>query len=79
MMAPSLIGVDVPAGKHLVWFRYKAYGSYPLLLAIGMIALLALTLASYRETVGGLIRLRARHMETTNDARASRPTERPRA
>ena len=44
MMAPSLVGVDVASGIHNVTFRYKPYGWYPLLLAIGALTLLALTL-----------------------------------
>jgi hypothetical protein len=42
MMAPSLVGVDVPAGTHTVAFRYKPYAGYPVLLTIGVLALLAL-------------------------------------
>jgi Gpi18-like mannosyltransferase len=44
MMAPSLVGVEVPIGRHQVVFRYKPYGHYPLLLAIGAFTLLALVL-----------------------------------
>lgn len=42
MMAPSLVGVEVPVGRHVVQFRYAPYGDYPLLLAIGALALLGL-------------------------------------
>ena len=42
MMAPSLVGVDVPAGRHEVSFRYKPYGHYPLLVMIGALTLIAL-------------------------------------
>jgi Gpi18-like mannosyltransferase len=51
MMAPSLAGVEVPAGKHLVLFRYKPYGGYPLLLALGALSLLALVLAPRRAAI----------------------------
>ncbi len=42
MMAPSLVGVEVGPGTHDVRFRYRPYGEYPLLLAIGLLTLLAL-------------------------------------
>jgi hypothetical protein len=51
MMAPSLVGVDVPAGKHLVLFRYKPYGAYPLLLGLGAVTLLALALFPHRAAI----------------------------
>jgi hypothetical protein len=44
MMAPSLVGVEVSAGRHVVQFRYAPYGHYPILLAIGALALLGLAL-----------------------------------
>ena len=44
MMAPSLVGVDVPLGHHEVRFRYAPYSRYPLLLALGALALVALAL-----------------------------------
>jgi hypothetical protein len=44
MMAPSLVGVDVPFGRHKVRFEYKPYDQYPLLLAVGVLALVALML-----------------------------------
>jgi len=44
MLAPSLVGVDIPPGKHEVRFRYKPYSHYPLLLAIGALTLLGLAL-----------------------------------
>jgi hypothetical protein len=52
MMAPSLVGVEVPAGKHVVRFRYEPYGAYPILLAIGAIALLVLALVPRRAAIG---------------------------
>lgn len=44
MMAPSLVGVDVPTGSHTVRFGYKRVSRYPLLFAIGVLTLLGLTL-----------------------------------
>jgi hypothetical protein len=51
MMAPSLVGVAVPTGRHVVRFRYKPYGHYPLLLAIGALTLIALALIPHRTTL----------------------------
>jgi Gpi18-like mannosyltransferase len=51
MMAPSLIGVDIPVGKHEVRFYYKAYAHYPLLLAIGGLTLLALAFVPVGQTI----------------------------
>jgi hypothetical protein len=51
MMAPSLVGVDVPSGIHTVRFRYKPYAGYPLLLSIGALTLLALILIPHRDAV----------------------------
>ena len=42
MMAPSLVGVAVAPGVHVVRFRYRPYAHYPLLVAIGVLTLLAL-------------------------------------
>lgn len=47
-MAPSLVGVDVPPGRHVVRFRYRPESGYPLLLALGAAALVALALWSRR-------------------------------
>jgi Gpi18-like mannosyltransferase len=49
MMAPSLVGVRVPAGRHVVRFVYKPYGQYPLLLAIGAFTLLGLAAYPRRD------------------------------
>jgi Gpi18-like mannosyltransferase len=75
MMAPSLVGVDVPPGKHLVWFRYKPYEGYPILLALGAMALLALTILPRRAEVGRLMRFRGGREPQLADARdgARRP------
>jgi uncharacterized membrane protein YfhO len=48
MMAPSLVGVEVPPGNHVVRFKYVPYSHYPLLLAIGALTLLALVLIPRR-------------------------------
>ena len=51
MTAPSLVGVEVPVGRHVVRFKYKPYGHYPLLLTIGALTLLGLLLLPRREAV----------------------------
>jgi uncharacterized membrane protein YfhO len=48
MMAPSLVGVEVGPGRHVVRFRYASYPDYPLLLAIGILTALALTILPRR-------------------------------
>jgi hypothetical protein len=42
MMAPSLVGVDVPPGTHVVHFHYESYPHYPELLGVGALTLLGL-------------------------------------
>ena len=42
MLAPSFVGVAVPAGTHRVPFVYKSGSSYPLLFAIGGVTLLGM-------------------------------------
>jgi len=51
MMAPSLVGVEVPPGRHVVRFKYVPYSHYPVLLAIGALTLLALILLPRRKTL----------------------------
>jgi Gpi18-like mannosyltransferase len=51
MMAPSLVGVEVPKGTHVVWFRYKPFGAYPILLAIGVLTLLGLAILPRRPAL----------------------------
>ena len=51
MMAPSLVGVEVPAGRHEVRFRYKPYGHYPLLIVVGVLTLVALALVPRRAAL----------------------------
>jgi uncharacterized membrane protein YfhO len=42
MLAPSFVGVAVPAGQHVVEFRYEPYPDYWLLFLIGVLTLVAL-------------------------------------
>ena len=44
MLAPSLVGVEVPAGIHTIAFQYKSYPHYPILVTIGLLTLAALFL-----------------------------------
>jgi len=50
-IAPSYVGRTVPVGLHTVRFRYEPIGSYPLLLALGVAALLALWVLDRPERV----------------------------
>jgi Bacterial membrane protein YfhO len=59
MMAPSLVGVEVPPGRHVVRFRYTPYGHYPALLAIGFVTLLALLLYPRRAELRSRLRPRS--------------------
>ncbi|HEU0303755.1 MAG TPA: DUF6541 family protein [Gaiellaceae bacterium] len=61
MMAPSLVGVDVPAGRHDVRFRYEPYGQYPLLIAVGVLTLLGLALYPRQARRSGAMSLWARN------------------
>jgi hypothetical protein len=45
MVAPALVAVDVPAGTDQVVFRFRGYGDYPGLLALGVLALALLAVA----------------------------------
>lgn len=55
MMAPSLVGVEVPPGVHAVDFRYAPYGNYPLLFVIGFVTLLALVVLPGAARRGQLV------------------------
>jgi hypothetical protein len=44
MLAPSFVGVPVPAGTHLVVFKYRPRSSYPALFALGAFVLLGIAL-----------------------------------
>jgi hypothetical protein len=59
MMAPSLVGVDVPQGRHVVRFEYKPYGKYPLLLSLGLISLLGLGLYPHRAAIAARLSAKA--------------------
>ena len=56
MMAPSLVGVTVGPGHHLVRFRYAPYGAYPGLLAIGLLSAVALAILPRRAALSRRIR-----------------------
>ena len=49
MVAPALVATTVPAGTHRVVFRYRGWQDYPLLIALGAAALLALAYADIRR------------------------------
>ena len=57
MVAPALVGVDVPAGTDHVVFRFHGYGDYPELLALS-----GLTLATVVAAPVGLRRARRRRL-----------------
>jgi uncharacterized membrane protein YfhO len=42
MTAPSFVGVEVPAGRHVVEFRYEPFPSYWLLFLLGVMSLVGL-------------------------------------
>lgn len=44
MLAPGLVGVEVPPGRHEVSFSYSGYAWYPLFFAITALTILALLL-----------------------------------
>jgi Gpi18-like mannosyltransferase len=66
MMAPSLVGVEVPAGRHAIRFHYKPYGHYPLLLTIGLLAVIGLVLLPRRSRM-------ARRLAALRGGRFPRP------
>ncbi|HUA03777.1 MAG TPA: YfhO family protein [Solirubrobacteraceae bacterium] len=49
MVAPALVGVDVPAGTNRIVFIYRGWRDYPLLFALGAAALLALAYTDIRR------------------------------
>jgi hypothetical protein len=51
MMAPSLVGVDVPPGEHVVEFRYDPISTYPLLLTFGLVVLVGLWFTSRPDRI----------------------------
>jgi hypothetical protein len=62
MVAPSFVGVPVPAGTHHVEFRYRSFPRYDLLFAIGAATLLALWLVPW-----AVARSRAKRRSTDPD------------
>ena len=48
MMAPSLVGVEVGPGNHVVRFAYRPYSHYLALLTIGILSALALAIVPRR-------------------------------
>ncbi len=66
-VAPSFVGVKVPAGEHVVEFQYKSYPSYLWLFLLSALG------------VGGLVAfdLRARRARRRAEATASEPDPRP--
>ena len=42
MLAPGFVGVPVPAGSHLVVFKFRSSTSYPAYFVIGALTLVAL-------------------------------------
>jgi hypothetical protein len=80
MMAPSLVGVDVPAGRHEVTFRYKPYGHYPLLVVIGVLTLVALVVVPRRSALSRrLARLSGDAPPSVERPRETEVVERPHA
>ncbi len=63
MIAPSLVGVEVPAGTHTIVFQYKSYPDYPILLIVGLLTLVALTVWPRRRQL--VARTRRFRSETT--------------
>jgi hypothetical protein len=49
MLAPALVGVNVPAGTHKVMFSYGGYQQYPMLLSICGVSILALLLVDVKR------------------------------
>jgi uncharacterized membrane protein YfhO len=70
MMAPSLVGVEVQPGRHVVRFKYVPYSHYPLLLAIGALTLLGLAIYPRRAEAQTLLLrwIRRRPERQTDDA-----------
>ena len=56
MIAPSFVGVEIPAGTHKIAFRYRAYPNYPLLVTIGGVTLIALAAWPRRKVIAARVR-----------------------
>src|SRR5207249_3526464 len=50
-LAPSLVGVEVGPGRHVIEFRYVPYKHYTLLITIGAITLIGLALFPRRQAL----------------------------
>lgn len=61
MLAPALVGVPVPAGTHVIAFRYRPISYYPELLAVGLVSLV---LAAAWERIASGLRRRRRPRPT---------------
>lgn len=55
MMAPSVVGVEVGPGRHMVRFRYVPYGAYPVLVVVGFLCALALAFLPRRAGFGRFV------------------------
>jgi uncharacterized membrane protein YfhO len=49
MVAPALVAVQVPSGRHRVNFVYRGYRGYPLLFALGAMAFAVLLVPDCRR------------------------------
>jgi uncharacterized membrane protein YfhO len=47
MLAPSFVGIPVPAGTHHVSFQYQSSSSYPFLFLLGGLTLFALVIVPW--------------------------------
>jgi hypothetical protein len=74
----TTVGVDIPAGKHEVRFRYEPYSHYALLLAIGAFTLLGLVLVPrHHAFLGRFVRARTRDRAPVVDAADAAVVDRP--
>lgn len=56
MVAPALVAVQVPAGRHVVVFTYEGYPDYPILLTLSGVTLLATAAWSWRRRATRAVR-----------------------
>ncbi|MGO9876365.1 MAG: DUF6541 family protein [Acidimicrobiia bacterium] len=57
MIAPSFVGVEVPAGTHTIAFQYKPYPDYPILVTVGLVTLAALLIWPRRKYLSSRLHL----------------------
>ncbi len=69
MLAPSFVGVEVPAGQHSIEFRYEPYPDYWLLFLIGALTLIALA------AVPRVLRRRQRKRDRSRRERGTHATD----